>query len=275
MNVPWKIKSTAFAIVDRLNAPSMLYWLQRYATRRSVVKLTGIHKNWAFHRDALEGLGRVRVLEFGAGKSLAQNLYLSQFCEHQTVVDLLPMMDASLVDSAAQQLTKFGLAYYPIKRAEDLEAYGITYRAPYDLIESDLENASFDACISTNTLEHIPRDQIVRIYEKLRRIVRAGGIISAVIDYSDHYAHTDKSISRVEYLRYDERSYRRHNHSCHYQNRLRHSDHIALLCGAGFVIEQEQAAKYTDFPLDLVSREFRRNDATLLATKGLLIASNP
>lgn len=275
MQIPWKLKSHAFDVLDRFKADRILYMMQRYVTRRSVVVIKDVHENWAFHRDALSRIERPRVIEFGAGKSLAQNLYLSQFCRHQTLVDLFPMLQLELVDSAARQLNSaIGLPYHPIKSVSDLQAYGITYLAPYDLISNDFAASGFDACISTNTLEHIPKAQIQGIMKQLRRILRPGGLVSAVIDYSDHYAHTDRTISLVEYLRFEEQEYQNYNHRSHFQNRLRHSDHKRLFLEAGFTITEETPLDFVEFPLDKVASHFDRADPTLLATKGLFVLTN-
>jgi hypothetical protein len=59
-----------------------------------------------------------------------------------------------------------------------------------------------------------------------------------LIDNSDHWEHTDKSLSRVDFLRYDrEILWRVANLSQqHYQNRLRHSDYARLFQDHGFEI---------------------------------------
>ena len=57
------------------------------------------------HKDALNKYKTKNVVfEFGAGKSLVQNLYLSNFVKKQFVVDLYPMLDFELVDSEREQL---------------------------------------------------------------------------------------------------------------------------------------------------------------------------
>ena len=53
-----------------------------------------MHKN-ALNKYKIKAI----VYEFGAGKSLIQNLYLSNFVNRQFVVDLYPMLDFELVDS--------------------------------------------------------------------------------------------------------------------------------------------------------------------------------
>ena len=60
------------------------------------------------------------------------------------------------------------------------------------------------------------------------------------IDCSDHYAMVDKSISRCNFLQYEEWAWRL---CCinpqSYHNRLRHSDYVAMLQRHGFKISFE------------------------------------
>ena len=90
-------------------------------------------------------------------------------------------------------------------------------KAPYDAANTDLKNKSLDASISTNTLEHIPHKDIVNIFTELRRTLKDNGVVSLSIDYSDHYAHTDKKISLLNFLKYDDKTWNKFNHKHHYQ----------------------------------------------------------
>ena len=142
------------------------------------------------------------MFEFGAGKTLAQNLYMSDIIDEQVVVDLNPMIDWDRVDSVRRQLSNVVELKSDKKIAvqQDLVNYGIKYRAPYDAANTDFDDKSLDACISTNTLEHIPEESIVAIF---RELIKDSGVVSANIDYSDHYAHTDKNISALNYLKFN------------------------------------------------------------------------
>ena len=83
--------------------------------------------------------------------------------------------------------------------------------------------------MTTSVLEHIPPEQIARILREAHRILPPGGaIMSHVIDYSDHYAHSDARITPYHYLSFEEPTWRRFNPGIHYQNRLRHVDYRPL-----------------------------------------------
>ena len=106
-NIPWKIKSLIFSFIDYLCLPKLLYFLQKYITKRSRITSLVDSPDWKMHKEALNKYKTNNVVfEFGAGKSLVQNLYLSNWVKKQFVVDLYPMIDFELVDSARKNLSK-------------------------------------------------------------------------------------------------------------------------------------------------------------------------
>lgn len=248
MNIPWHLKSRAFRILSFM-PDKALYLAQRYITGNSQVRVSEIDRGWLHHAKVIQEKQAETLIEFGAGKTLVQNLYLSQFVKKQTVIDLFAMLELPLLNQAATQLRALGvpLPDKEILSLEELEeVFGITYIAPFDARNTGFETNSFDICVSTNTLEHIPKTDIVSIFKEMHRILKPGGTVSAMIDYSDHYAHSDKSLSRLHYLQYSEQKWKRHNHSNHYQNRMRHGHYRDIFTEQGFVSTFED-------PTDVVS----------------------
>lgn len=242
MQLDWRVKSAAFRALNVM-PPSVLTAAQRFVTKRVNASFSEVSPHWAYHEEALKRFDCQRVIEFGAGYCLAQNLYLSRLGIRQTVVDLYPMLNLALVNEAIRNLHKMGL----LKRADPVVLsrklkgrFGIDYRAPVDISATDFPDNSFDACISSSTLEHIPADRLPAIFRELKRIIRPGGIISARTDYSDHYSHTDKRISEVNHLQYGDRLWQWHSPGNHYQNRLRHGHfrRIAEEAGLGLVEDE-------------------------------------
>jgi Methyltransferase domain len=277
VNIDWKLKSTAFHLIDTLSLHKTLYFLQRNATRRSRIDVSAGCRNWLIHRDNLAILVRPNVFEFGAGKSLAQNIFLSHDFRSQTVVDLFPMLNLDLLNDAAAKISKLypSIAYHPIAELFELARfYGICYLAPFDAARTPFDDGAFNACISTDTLEHIPDEGIVAIFNELRRIIAPQGLISAVIDYSDHYAYTDRNIGPLNYLQYSSRQFAQFNHRIHYQNRLRHSDYVRLFRSLDLRIVKAEAVDMAPLPAQ-VSCEFDRNEASLCARKGIFLLQNP
>ncbi len=241
-NIPWKIKSLIFSFIDYLYLAKLLYFLQKFITKRSRIDLLLYSPDWKMHKDALNKYKTKNVVfEFGAGKSLVQNLYLSNFVKKQFVVDLYPMLDFELVDFEREQLLEIEKirSRFKIKNLKDLEHYGIHYYAPYDATKIHLSDKSIDACISTNTLEHIPKFDIILIFSELYKKLKDEGIVSLIIDYSDHYAHTDNNISLLNFLKFSDHKWKRYNHKIHFQNRLRHYEYIDIFEKIGFLTIKE------------------------------------
>ena len=166
-SIPWKIKSLIFRVIEYLDVPKLLYFLQKFVTGRSRIASLVESSEWQMHKDALKKYETTNLLfEFGAGKSLIQNLYLSNWVKKQFVVDLYPMIDFKLVDSACKNLSKINKlrSKVRIKNLKDLENFGIYYIAPYNATKIHLPDKSIDACVSTNTLEHIPKVNIIEIF---------------------------------------------------------------------------------------------------------------
>lgn len=242
MNIPWKLKSLVFAAVDYFDAPDLLYFLQKNITRRSRLDRFLASEIWEAHKKCLVKYDATsKIFEFGGGKSLAQNLFLSDTVDSQVVVDLNPMLDLRLVNHAREHLSETVSlkSRSSIENFTDLEKYGINYKAPFDASQTGFDEKIFDACISTNTLEHIPEPGIVEIFAELHRTIKDTGVVSARIDYSDHYAHTDNGITLLNYLKFSEANWEAYNHKCHYQNRLRHYDYIRIFEESGFKVVEE------------------------------------
>jgi hypothetical protein len=241
--IPWKLKSFLFRIIDIFQVDDLLYFAQKHLTRRSKRSFAGQMRRWHQHEAVIKQVNASPVVfEFGAGKDLAQNLFLSSCAGTQYLVDLNFMLDLNLCEAARLELAENSLIEDrgEISSALDLLKYGINYEAPADAADTHLPDESVDICISTATLEHIPETEISKILIELGRVIKMGGLVSAVIDYSDHYAHTDRSISQLNFLRYSDQQWSSFNHKCHYQNRLRHGRYIDLFNEHGFELIQEE-----------------------------------
>lgn len=274
IKIPWKFKSFIFSLIEYLNAPKLLYFLQKNVTKRSRLNSFTLSSDWQLHEDTLKKYKTTDfILEFGAGKSLVQNLYLSSFIKKQMLVDLYPMIEFDLVNSARKKLLEIVKlrSTFKIKNLKDLEKYGIYYISPYDVSKTNLSPNSLDACISTNTLEHIPKADIISIFSELNRILKYEGVISAIIDYSDHYAHTDNGISLLNYLKFTPHQWKKYNHNIHYQNRLRHYEYIEIFEKTGFsVINEDLIYAEKNIPLDILD-SYKDSNPTWKATSAHII----
>jgi hypothetical protein len=265
----WKRKAAAFRLFNAVPAGQHLYYLtQRYVTR-TIPRNLADHGRWQFEhartfRRAFRGEpGKARLFEFGAGWDLHSSLV--QWCygiNDQVVVDISRLVRLSLVNLVIDHLRKEPppeagrvperLITEPLE--ESLRRfYGIRYLAPADARRTDLESGSVDLVCTTSVLEHIPAGVLAEILEECHRICSDRGIMSHVIDYTDHYAHSDPSISIYNFLKFSDSEWAKYNPAIHYQNRLRHFEYGQLFAASGFVTLAETSLQPDD-AADLVAR---------------------
>lgn len=115
-----------------------------------------------------------------------------------------------------------------------LESCGINYHAPCDASETTLANESVDIIYSNTVLEHVPASELNGLFAEFRRILRPNGHIFHLIDMSDHFAHSDPTISSINFLQFSEESFASYNTRFLYQNRLRVSDWRQIISDQGF-----------------------------------------
>ena len=263
-----------FGFIDFFNAPNILYFLQKYATRRSKVNFKNIDETWVLHKKYVSTLTEPRLFEFGAGKNLAQNLYLSTECNEQIVIDLNPMADLGQINESALQISEIDsdFIYAPIHSFGDLKKnYRIKYIAPLDASSTGFEDNYIDCCVSTHTLEHIPKVGIIKIFNELKRVIKSDGIVCAKIDYSDHYSHADPSIGSLNFLAFSEQEWEKYNHLSHYQNRLRHYDFVRMFEQLGFDIEVNEPYFDERVKPSYISDCFEKNNPTLYAISAYFV----
>ena len=136
----------------------------------------------------------------------------------------------------------YALRQDPGTSMEDrLKEMHLVYMAPCDCRKLNLSAASLDVVTSRNCLEHIPPDVLQEIFHESYRLLKPGGAACHLVDHSDHWEHNDKSLSRVNFLKYSDSFFRWTNiNSLNYQNRLRHPEYIEMLHKAGFRLAREE-----------------------------------
>lgn len=292
----WRLKAAFFWGFDFVPLGDKLhYFAQRHITRglpRRLTPLADTASSYLKHSLVLRELWPEfpsgHQLEFGAGRDLFGNL-IAWCCgvERQTVIDIVPLLKPELINHViatlqAQELPGFTrqpkrkLSHRHFLR-ELRELYGIEYVAPGDARDVNLPDGSVDLVVTTNTLEHIPREDIANILRECHRLLRPGGVLSQVIDYSDHYSHADPKLNDYSFLRFSERAWRRFNPPDHYQNRLRHSDYRRLIEEAGFELMLDRPSRPDDAERLLAQVQLDRRFAAypladVLPTSGHFVA---
>ncbi len=192
--------------------------------------------------------------EFGAGWDLAIPLaYALLGVGRQVLVDIRPSARLELVNDSLASFerlrpeleTEAGAALRPLggplSSVHELERrFGIRYLAPCDARSTGLDDGSIDFASSTDTCEHIPEDDLAAIFRETRRLLRRGGAFSCRIDLQDHYAYFDPALSRYNFLRFSDGTWRLVNSPLHFQNRLRSPDYLRLVREAGLELVVER-----------------------------------
>jgi SAM-dependent methyltransferase len=257
----WRLKALLQQLLSRVpQGERVNHFFQRHVTRSlptgdahcaTIVAQAREHVA-TVARYSRRPVGDAVFFEFGAGWDLMIPLaYYGLGVGRQILVDLRPLLRPNLVNATIAQFARLapglGLSRVPHPLPADgpaalavlKERYGIEYRAPADARDTGIAPAAVDCITSTNTLEHVPHDDVARILAECRRILADDGVMSFRIDYQDHFSYFDSRISVYNFLRYSERAWSLYNPALHYQNRLRHSDYLQLAAGAGFEIVEE------------------------------------
>ena len=209
-------------------------------------------------RENLGTLEGKKILEIGSGWELLLPMLFS-LCRTDRVflTDLTALLDKytlagglesfrhnrrRILDTlhldAAEFDERFGAGTEDIESENRfLAKNGMVYLAPCDCRHLPLEDASLDAITSRSVFEHIPRPVIEEILTESYRLLTPGGLVCHFVDNSDHWEHGDKTISRVNFLRFSDRAFRlTYLNSLNYQNRLRHNEYVDMLLKCGFEI---------------------------------------
>lgn len=156
----------------------------------------------------------------------------------------------------------------------------IEYIAPGDATATGLAENSIDFHTSFNVFEHIPPAVLEGILREGNRIVKDQGLFVHRIDYSDHFSHSDGSISAINFLQFSDKRWDRYaNNRYMYMNRLRHDDFLQLYQSVGHRIlaaetdscaDLQELLRLAKLPLD---ERFRNKTEQVLATTAAWISS--
>jgi SAM-dependent methyltransferase len=240
-------------------------------------------------------LAEATFYEFGAGWDLAIPLsYWALGLDRQVIVDIRPNLRPELVNLTLERLRRLGpelgaeaarrLRDPPgaqIRSAADLEeAFGIHYLAPRDARATDLDAESVDFVTSTNTLEHIPADDLVPILRECHRLLRPDGGLSSRIDLCDHYSYSDRRLSPYNFLRFSDRTWRLLDSKLAHQNRLRRPDFLDAFEEAGLSVVSEQSSRASETAVEGLRElglapRFRSYALDELAVTGMVLVALP
>ena len=111
-----------------------------------------------------------------------------------------------------------------------LELCKVDYLAPQDAANLPVSAGSVDFHTSYTVLEHIPPDILKLILQEGKRVITTNGLFIHRIDCSDHFSHSDRSLSSINFLQYNEQEWNKiAGNRYMYMNRLRVDDFQQLL----------------------------------------------
>lgn len=100
----------------------------------------------------------------------------------------------------------------------------------------ELNDVSIDLIHSNNTFEHVYAAILSDILIEFKRLVKKGGMMSHFIDMSDHFAHSDHNITIYNFLKFNQKEWKRIDNSIQPQNRLRFKDFIKMYADVGIPV---------------------------------------
>jgi SAM-dependent methyltransferase len=260
----WKLKAKIQNTISLLPSAASFeayYWVQRHfgGLRRPIPtsRLIGAIETWKrIQSQERSPMGKV-FLEVGTGRApLVPIAYWLMGAESTITIDLNPYLKEELIaehlrylsDNEDEILALFG-SLIDRKRYNALVSYGaksnisttelldlcqIVYIAPGDAANTNLPEQYIDFHTSFTVLEHIPPNVLVDILREGNRIIKSNGLFVHRIDYSDHFSHSDKSISAINFLQYSDDEWGKYAGNRYmYMNRLRHDDFLALFESVG------------------------------------------
>jgi SAM-dependent methyltransferase len=255
----WRLRSAAFRWLDRLPGGGQAYRLlqgtfsrrlRRSAASGALLEARARRAVAALARHGGRPASEATALEIGAGRDLALSLRLAR-AGLGRVLAVDRTRHLRLGPLRAQIAVTFDAALATRCRgADDLPGLtGVRYLAPADAAAPPgVAPGTLDLVISNSVLEHIPPEAIVPLHRALAGLLRPDGLLIHRVDYSDHYSHTDRRLSRFNFLTFEAAAWQRHNAGLHFQNRLRHSQVLALLREAGFAILEDDPEVFPPEP---------------------------
>lgn len=260
----WKLKlkiQNAISLLPSAASYEAYYWVQRhFGGLRQVApakRFIAAIETWKrIQNQERSPTGKV-FLEVGTGRApLVPIAYWLMGAESTITIDLNPYLKEELIAEHLHYLSKneneilalFG-SLINEKRFKDLvklairsktlatevlDLCQITYIAPGDAANTHLPEQHVDFHTSYTVFEHIPPDVLTDILREGNRIIKNNGLFVHRIDYSDHFSHSDKSISAINFLQYSDNEWAKYAGNRYmYMNRLRHDDFLALFESVG------------------------------------------
>ncbi len=282
----WKLKARIQNLVDML--PARLAYFLYYHIQRTVgsLKIIDPLKDFEKSISILKTIKRQnhrilgkQFLEIGTGRTI--NVLIGLWlCGASKIitVDLNPYLKQELVLESIEYIRKYNdkvkLIFHSVahksmfnERLNEListhgnldtllDLMNIEYLAPADATSLHIKDNSTNFHFSINVFEHIAHNIIRDILAEAKRVLSKGGLLIHHIDLSDHFSHTDRSISSINFLQFTEQQWNKWaGNRFMYHNRLRAFEFYKLFKQEGVqIVSSEERMDYR--ALELLKKGF-------------------
>jgi hypothetical protein len=220
---------------------------------------------------ALYMMGASRVITFDLNRHL--NPLLTMYATSM-MRDCLPEIERRTGRDTAIMKARLDLLLSSGNMGELFHRAGIEYHAPADAGNTGLEPESVDIAYSNLVLEHVTPSALHAIHAELKDVLREDGVIWHNVDFSDHYAATQRHLSPINFLRYSEPVWNMFGQNeILYQNRWRCCQYQELFDRAGFKILGEQDHRSEAAAAALKNGQPVHRDFTNMSRSDLTITS--
>jgi SAM-dependent methyltransferase len=206
------------------------------------------------------------TLELGSGwRPVIPLIFYVAGCKRIMLVDLHRQMDKKLLIGTCLKVlehkdkisSRLGISSDEVEAKLSVDSslpfeimlrkFGFEYLAPFDILSDNITQGSLDIITSNAVLEHIPQYLLPKIFDALHRCLKEGGAMCHIIDNSDHWAHGDKTISHLNFLRFSNGIFsfisglNPSSNPINCQNRLRHVQYRDMMEKASFKIVLDES----------------------------------
>lgn len=125
---------------------------------------------------------------------------------------------------------------------EFLRMANIEYVSPADAAHLGLTPQTIDFHVSYTTLEHMPPETLRGALLESSRVLKEDGLFVHLIDLTDHFSHSDRSISSINFLQFSDAEWLKYAGNRYmYQNRLRIDEYLDFIEESGLRLVSMEA----------------------------------
>lgn len=227
----------------------------------------------------------VPISMFLSGAERVITLDISKLCNKERLTTTLEMFSKYIADRKLENyisiradrleiLKKIIIEKDKLSFEEMLSKLKIVYLL-MDARKLDFPSGSISLIHSNNTFEHVYTAVLKEILIEFKKLTSKGGIMSHFVDMSDHFAHSDKSITIYNYLQFSEKKWNRIDNSIQPQNRMRITHYRKIYQELGIPITKEELrpGNLTELNTIKVHQEFSHISPEELAVSHCLLIS--